>query len=341
MGMSVVGLGLLGLSASFIVIATYYTDLDYTTIMNIVAGFSLGASSIALFARVGGGIFTKAADVGADLVGKVEAGIPEDDPLYMRIESTVKRVLNEFEDDLALFSELLLEFSEFLFETEQQAEQQIEPAATQERDKESLDAALAHADEVVHARITALPATLPLAPFLTPFLTTQWREVIAHAWLDAETRPGHWEAALATMDLLVWSTQPKTHSDERKKLVGVLPDLVRSINAGLDSINWTGDERATFTRRLIATHMLAADLDDAERDARYLWSVIPALLAWPALLLSGVLAGALLLAGFLLHYWQDRRLLRRCALPAWYLPLRGRLTGVACLCLIVSLSLGH
>ncbi|AYK14434.1 MAG: sodium-translocating pyrophosphatase [Methanosarcina flavescens] len=80
MGMSVVGLGLLGLSASFIVIATYYTDLDYTTIMNIVAGFSLGASSIALFARVGGGIFTKAADVGADLVGKVEAGIPEDDP---------------------------------------------------------------------------------------------------------------------------------------------------------------------------------------------------------------------------------------------------------------------
>jgi hypothetical protein len=87
--------------------------------------------------------------------------------------------------------------------------------------------------------------------------------------------------------------------------------------------------------------MLAADLDDAERDARYLWSVIPALMAWPALLLSGVLAGALLVAGCLLHYWQDRRLLRRCALPAWYLPLRGRLTGVACLCLIVSLSLGH
>jgi hypothetical protein len=175
----------------------------------------------------------------------------------VRIESTVKRVLTEFEDDLALFSELLLEFSEFLFETEQQAQQQIEPAAVQERDKESLDAALAHADEVVHARISALPATLPLAPFLTPFLTTQWREVIAHAWLDAETSPGHWEAALATMDLLIWSTQPKTHSDERKKLVGVLPDLVRSLNAGLDSINWTGDERATFTRRLIATHMLA------------------------------------------------------------------------------------
>jgi K(+)-stimulated pyrophosphate-energized sodium pump len=70
MGMSVVGLGVLGLSVLYII----FQDPD------IVNGFALGASSIALFARVGGGIYTKAADVGADLVGKVEAGIPEDDP---------------------------------------------------------------------------------------------------------------------------------------------------------------------------------------------------------------------------------------------------------------------
>ncbi len=70
MGMTVVGLGLLGLSVLYLL----FKDPD------IVNGFALGASSIALFARVGGGIYTKAADVGADLVGKVEAGIPEDDP---------------------------------------------------------------------------------------------------------------------------------------------------------------------------------------------------------------------------------------------------------------------
>lgn len=69
MGMTVVGLGLFGLTALYIIFRDY----------DIINGFALGASSIALFARVGGGIFTKAADVGADLVGKVEAGIPEDD----------------------------------------------------------------------------------------------------------------------------------------------------------------------------------------------------------------------------------------------------------------------
>ncbi len=77
MGLTVAGLGLLGLTICYIV---FEVILGYFDSANIILGFSLGASSVALFARVGGGIFTKAADVGADLVGKVEAGIPEDDP---------------------------------------------------------------------------------------------------------------------------------------------------------------------------------------------------------------------------------------------------------------------
>ncbi len=83
MGMSVVGLAVLGLSVLFGGFAMkfgYKTPEQLRVLLSVVAGFSLGASSIALFARVGGGIYTKAADVGADLVGKVEAGIPEDDP---------------------------------------------------------------------------------------------------------------------------------------------------------------------------------------------------------------------------------------------------------------------
>ncbi len=79
MGLSVVGLGVIGLGGLFLVYREIFTDMSM--VMSVLSGFSLGASSIALFARVGGGIYTKAADVGADLVGKVEAGIPEDHPL--------------------------------------------------------------------------------------------------------------------------------------------------------------------------------------------------------------------------------------------------------------------
>jgi len=79
MGISVVGLGVIGLGSLFLFYQAHFNNL--ITVLNVISGFSLGASSIALFARVSGGIYTKAADVGADLVGKVEAGIPEDHPL--------------------------------------------------------------------------------------------------------------------------------------------------------------------------------------------------------------------------------------------------------------------
>jgi K(+)-stimulated pyrophosphate-energized sodium pump len=86
MGLGVAGLAVLGLTAFFIFFYQYFmggvwtSNEQMTIVLETLAGFSLGAESIALFARVGGGIYTKAADVGADLVGKVEAGIPEDDP---------------------------------------------------------------------------------------------------------------------------------------------------------------------------------------------------------------------------------------------------------------------
>jgi K(+)-stimulated pyrophosphate-energized sodium pump len=89
MGLGVAGLAVLGLSSLFIIFFFQFMGGNFATgggydgmtkVLEVLAGFSLGAESIALFARVGGGIYTKAADVGADLVGKVEAGIPEDDP---------------------------------------------------------------------------------------------------------------------------------------------------------------------------------------------------------------------------------------------------------------------
>lgn len=84
MGLGVVSLGVIGISVLFLIFSNLYpidNQNGLVIVLNVISGFSLGASSIALFARVGGGIYTKAADVGADLVGKVEAGIPEDHPL--------------------------------------------------------------------------------------------------------------------------------------------------------------------------------------------------------------------------------------------------------------------
>ncbi|MBL8811285.1 MAG: sodium-translocating pyrophosphatase [Planctomycetaceae bacterium] len=83
MGMTVVGLGVFGLGSLFVIYLKYFGSepASLPRVINVLTGFSFGASSVALFARLGGGIYTKAADVGADLVGKVEAGIPEDHPL--------------------------------------------------------------------------------------------------------------------------------------------------------------------------------------------------------------------------------------------------------------------
>ncbi len=80
--------------------------------------------------------------------------------------------------------------------------------------------------------------------------------------------------------------------------------------------------------------MLLPGLGEAERTRLFAWSTVPALVAWPALLASPPLAAFILMAGFVAHYLQDRRLARRAALPAWYLPLRLQLSSVACLSLV-------
>jgi len=78
------------------------------------------------------------------------------------------------------------------------------------------------------------------------------------------------------------------------------------------------------------------DLSPAQRRGCYIWSTLPALIAWPATVIAVLPAVLLLVAGFILHYIQDRRLQVVASLPAWYLPLRLRLTSVACLCLSIA-----
>ena len=117
-------------------------------------------------------------------------------------------------------------------------------------------------------RIAALSEGRERAAFLMPFLTTQWREVLARAFANLAAEPDLWNHLLTTTDQLIWSTQHKRNSAERRQLISVLPGLVRQLNTSLDQLGWTGEERETFTRRLIATHMNAIrSTDDPAQDA--------------------------------------------------------------------------
>lgn len=179
------------------------------------------------------------------------------DPLYVTIDGTVRRVLAEFRDDLGLFDTLLEEFQAFMGQFDEVVEQRIDPQVRDQGTAEARDAALAHADEVIHHCIEAADADAPLQPFLVPFLTQQWREVMARAWMAREDEPERWELALQTMDQVIWSTRTQADAQDRARLVAVLPDLVRELNTQLDAIRWQDEAREAFTRRLIATHMRA------------------------------------------------------------------------------------
>lgn len=181
----------------------------------------------------------------------------ETDPLYQCIDGTVRRVLAEFEADLQLFRTLLVDVQAFVQANQQQAEVRIKPAASEEQLKEARDAALAHADGVVHQCIHALPIDEPLPPFLLPFLTAQWRDVLAHAWLDVDTDPARWDLAIKTMDEVIWSARPRFQAEERGRLMALLPGLVPRLDGSLDTIGWKGAARDEFTRRLIDCHMKA------------------------------------------------------------------------------------
>ena len=181
----------------------------------------------------------------------------ESDPLYQRIDTIVKRVVTEFDRDLGLFRSLLADLDAFVQANQQQAEVRIKPAASAEQLGEAREAALAHADGVVHQSIHALPIDEPLPAFLLPFLTVQWREVLAKAWLNVDSDPARWDLVVKTMDQVIWSTRPRFLPQERSKLMALLPDLVTRLDTSLDAIGWTGEGRDEFTKRLIACHMLA------------------------------------------------------------------------------------
>ena len=132
---------------------------------------------------------------------------------------------------------------------------------------------------------------------------------------------------------------------------GLVPFVLLTIATALDRENakfWSdalfsyGSVILTFVGALHWGFALAiAGIPDKQRDAVLIWSVVPALIAWVALLFDGVATGYVLILGFAIHYWQDTRLHNGGFLPPWYLPLRFQITIVACICMSLGTYWGR
>jgi uncharacterized protein DUF1631 len=175
-----------------------------------------------------------------------------EDPLYKKIEQLVHRVLDEFADDIGLFEELRKELEEFLLEEEKSAEATIQSSADEinQRDRQEIARVVARAE--VEKRLEA--HTVP--NFLGAFFREHWIGSLARVHLQGEESDS-WVLALTTLDDLVWSVQPKRSSDERRKLVAMLPNLLKRLHGGLQGITWEAGERERFMANLVEAHAAA------------------------------------------------------------------------------------
>ena len=176
-----------------------------------------------------------------------------EDPLYKKVEQLVHRVLDEFTDDIGLFEELRKDLESFLAEEEKNAEATIQSSAEEinQRDREEIARMIGRSE--IEKRIEA--HTVP--NFLGTFLRETWLGTLVQMHLQGGEESEAWALALATLDDLVWSVQPKRSSEERKKLVAMLPNLLKRLHGGLQNVGWNSGEREQFMSNLVEAHAAA------------------------------------------------------------------------------------
>ncbi len=176
-----------------------------------------------------------------------------EDPLYKKVEVLVHRVLDEFADDIYLFDELRKDLETFLSEEEEKAEANIQTSADEidQRDRQEIARVVSRAE--IEKRLEA--HTVP--NFLGAFLREKWIGTLVQMQLQGGEESEAWGSALATLDDLVWSVQPKRTTEERKKLVATLPNLLKRLHGGLQNVGWQADEREQFMSNLVEAHAAA------------------------------------------------------------------------------------
>jgi hypothetical protein len=181
------------------------------------------------------------------------ADMGSDDPLYRKIEGIVRRILNEFSDNLALFDELREDLEKFLADEEKAAEANIASSADEinQRDHAQIAAVIGRAE--IERRVESYP----VPHFLASFLREHWQATLEHVYLKDGDDSDAWTSAVTTLEDLVWSVQPKRSTEDRKHLVALLPSLLKRLGAGVHNQQWTQGERDRFMTNLVEAHAAA------------------------------------------------------------------------------------
>ena len=177
----------------------------------------------------------------------------QDDPLYKKIDSIVHKILDGFTDNLALFDELREELETFLADEERAAEANIQSTAEEinQNDRQKIGVAVARAE--VERRIE----TYPIPNFLAVFLREHWQKTLERVYLADGEESESWGQAVATLEDLVWSVQPKKTNEDRRHLVALLPSLLKRMSAGMHGHTWLPADRERFMANLVEAHAAA------------------------------------------------------------------------------------
>jgi len=211
-------------------------------------------------AMLDGAFFSKKSHPSRLLVNALaEAGIGwsptmgQDDPLYRKIEQIVHRVLDDFTDDVELFDELRKDLEAFLADEERAADATIQSTADQINQRDQQEIAHMVSSAEIERRLREFPAP----NFLASFLRDKWIGTLTQLYIREGEESQAWISALATLDDLVWSVQPKRVTEDRKKLVAMLRNLLKQLHGGLHNVTWEPGEREQFMSNLVEAHAAA------------------------------------------------------------------------------------
>ena len=176
-----------------------------------------------------------------------------DDPLYRMIEKVVDRVHKEFETDIQIFTDVLVDFDKFLAERETTNAEFIEQSARVVHEREKREMARLIAQDEADRRVTNAELPAPVAAILKG----PWTRVLERIYLRDGGRHAGFAQALETVDDLIWSVAPKTNAEERKRLVGMLPGLLKNLQYGMEIAAVESEDRGRFFATLVDCHAAA------------------------------------------------------------------------------------